>query len=548
MLSDSILGKINTLWGQSACFRLCSVVLSFFSRAWSGSFVRKALRRLAGLGASDSDKKQERGAERSTDKNTARKASALKVRDGAVHCMLERVSLAVLRAAEVLEKRFAPAESTSLFAKAASSSALFKPGRVSGIVFLIMFCVPHSAWRNWYALAAAAVLFVSVVFLSAAGKRPVVTAADLGLPTFVFAVCCLVSLLCSEAVYDSVRVLGFFAAAFMFMWSAAAGVRDRDALKELLGWIYAAVMTVSLLGIAQKIAGVAANASQTDLALNPGLGRVYSSLENPNNFAEFLVMFAPLCAVLAASARTSMRKLALAAGLVLPVAALLLTYSRSGWLSAALTIVIFVYFTKRRILPLLCVLALVAVPLLPSGVLLRLSNMFNPADTSADYRIRIWETTIRLLADQRRFITGIGPGTATLAAQIDLFADEYVLSGIVHSQMLYLELVTEFGILGAVSALLMFAVPAVRSAFVIKRLGTDRLETRVLAACAASVFGMALFGLFEYIWFYPRILFGSFILLGIMRAALRMAEAEETAAVADPRPAKTGILVSEARS
>ena len=152
--------------------------------------------------------------------------------------------------------------------------------------------------------------------------------------------------------------------------------------------------------------------------------------------------------------------------------------------------------------------------------------MFNPADTSADYRIRIWETSLRLLADQRRFLTGIGPGTATLAAQIDLFADEYVLSGIVHSQMLYLELVMEFGIVGAVSALLSFAVPTVRAAFVIKRLGTERLETRVLAACAASVFGMSLFGLFEYIWFYPRILFGSFLLLGILRAATRIAEAE----------------------
>ena len=501
MLSDSILGKVNTCWEQSACYRLCSAVLLFFSRAWSGSLLRKLLYLLAGFA-------------RHTENSVLRRA-------------FRRASEAVLSAVRALENKLAPARQNSLFVSAASGSVFSKPGRITGAVFLVVFCVPHSAWRNWYGLAAAAILFAAVVFLSAAGKRPVVTLSDLGLPIVVFAVSCVISLLCSEAVYDSLRVLAFFAAAFMFMWAASAGIGDRDALKELLAWIYAAVMIVSLLGIAQKIAGVAVNASQTDLALNPGLGRVYSSLENPNNLAEFLVMFSPLCAVFASSARTSGRRLALAVGLVFPIAALLLTYSRSGWLSAALTVIIFVYFTKRSILPLLLVLGLVAIPFLPSGVLLRLSNMFNPADTSADYRIRIWETSLRLLADQRRFLTGIGPGTATLAAQIELFADEYVLSGIVHSQMLYLELVIEFGILGLVSALLTFAAPTVRAAFVMKRLGTGSLETRVLAACVASMLGMALFGLFEYIWFYPRILFGSFLLLGILRAAMRIAETND---------------------
>ena len=502
MLSDSVLGKIDRVWGQSACFKLCSAVLSFFSRVWSSSFLRKALYRLAGPGRPD---------------NGAREGGAANLRTAG----------ASVAAAKDAVYGAANAYDSSAFVRVASGSALFRPGRISGIVFLVMFCIPHAAWRNWYALGAAAVLFVSVIILSSAGKRPHLAAADLGRPIIVFGICCVISLLCSEAVFDSLRVLAFFASAFMFMWSAASGIGDKEALKEYLAWIYAAVMIVSLLGIAQKIAGVAVNASQTDLALNPGLGRVYSSLENPNNLAEFLVMFSPLCAVFASFGRTPVRRLVLAAGLVLPVAALLLTYSRSGWLSAALTVVVFVYFTKRRILPLIILLGLLAVPLLPSGVLLRLSNMFNMSDTSADYRLRIWETTVRLLSDQRRFITGIGPGTATLAAQIEYFADEYVLSGIVHSQMLYLELIVEFGLLGAVCALLSFAVPAVRAAFVLKRADAAGLPARVLAACISSMAGMALFGLFEYTWFYPRILFGSFLLLGIMKAATRMAEAQQ---------------------
>ncbi|MBQ2311058.1 MAG: hypothetical protein II185_00710, partial [Firmicutes bacterium] len=61
MLSDSILGKIDRVWGQSACFKLCSAVLSFFSGAWSGSFLRKVLYRLAGLGRTDNGARKSGG-------------------------------------------------------------------------------------------------------------------------------------------------------------------------------------------------------------------------------------------------------------------------------------------------------------------------------------------------------------------------------------------------------------------------------------------------------------------------------------------------------
>ena len=163
-----------------------------------------------------------------------------------------------------------------------------------------------------------------------------------------------------------------------------------------------------------------------------------------------------------------------------------MTYSRSGWLSAALAVLVYTCLTNRRLLPVIIVLAIAALPFLPAGVLLRLSNLFNPADTSADYRVRIWETVVRLLSDQRRLISGIGLGPSTLARQIDLFADDYVLSGIVHSQTLYLELPLETGLLGTLSCLLMLGTAGVRSVRASVR-GTDMYKKRVLAACAASL-------------------------------------------------------------
>jgi len=402
-----------------------------------------------------------------------------------------------------------------------------------GAFICLMFCVPHSSWRNQYALAAAALFFVLLVICvpdrKAEGGLSVkegfnkVLPSDLGLPVLLFCISLLASLLFTQDLADSLRVLAFFASALIIMWSAAAVLGDRNRLYALLCWIYAAVLITSLFAVFQRISGVEASASQTDLLLNSGLpGRVYSTLENPNNYAEFLVLFTPLCTGAALNAKKASARLLMSLGLIFPLTALVMTYSRSGWLSAALTLVIFVYFTKRSLLPWLLVLSILALPFLPSGVVIRLSNLFNTADTSADYRLRIWQTSFRLLSDQGRWLTGIGLGPSTLAKQIELFADDYVLAGIVHSQMLYIELFVETGLLGFVSFIWMMISETAGAA---KRIFSceDRLLKTVLSACAASFAGMALFGIFEYLWFYPRVLFAFFLLLGIMKAAAAMA-------------------------
>ena len=414
---------------------------------------------------------------------------------------------------------FRPAAQSSAIFRACGRTRLLRFDVLFGAFTCFMFCVPHPLWHNQLALAAAIALFALVFFLAAAGKRSLLLPSEFGLPAFLFVIALCVSLLFSLDAGDSLRVLGFFAAAFLLMWTAGSALDSGKALKSYLGWVYAAVLVTSLYALLQRAGGLAVDASQIDMLLNPGVpGRVYSTLDNPNNYAEFLVLFTPLCAVLAQSAEKALSRLLLALGLLLPIAALLMTYSRSGWLSAALTVLIFVYFTDRRLVPWLFVLAVLALPFLPASVLVRLSNLFNTTDSSADYRLRIWQTAAKLLGDQNRWITGIGLGPSTLAKQIALFADDYVLAGIVHSQMLYIELLLETGLLGLVSGLWMMADSVSSAAGRIKKT-EDPLVRGTLAACAGSFAGMALFGIFEYIWFYPRVLFGFFLLLGVMKAA-----------------------------
>ena len=498
MLSASILGKAYSFWLCSRCFALFSAAVSFFARAWKGSLLRKLFVRHSRLGAF--------------------------YEYSAVCRLFCGLRSAVLSSVAGVLKHFSSARSGSLSARLAAGSGILSFDTLFGLFFLLMYAVPHSLWNNRLLLAGAVVLFVYTVFRAASGRvRPLKKRGE-GLCFLLFAASLVISLIPSLDRTDSLRVLCFFAAAFMLMRCAQGQAEDEVSLRKLLGWIYAAVLLLSVFAILQRLAGVQNSASQTDLLLYAGLpGRVFSSLENPNNFAEFLVIFTPLCAAFAAGAKKELHKVLLAAGLVLPCAAMIMTYSRSGWLSAALAVLVYAYLTNRRLLPLIIVLAIAALPFLPSGVLLRLSNLFNPADTSADYRVRIWSSVVSLLSDQRRFISGIGLGPATLAQQIWLFADDYVLSGIVHSQTLYLEFPLETGLWGTVSCLLMLGTSSVRAVCTSVRC-RDAYNKRVLAACAASVAGMALFGIFEYIWFYPRILAAFFILFGIMRGALRSSE------------------------
>lgn len=96
-------------------------------------------------------------------------------------------------------------------------------------------------------------------------------------------------------------------AAFIFTYVIAADISDEKRLVKLLAFIYAAVILTSLYAIIQRKFGlVYVSASFTDLKLNTGIpSRVTSTLDNPNNFSEFLVLFMPLCAAFAGTRKSS---------------------------------------------------------------------------------------------------------------------------------------------------------------------------------------------------------------------------------------------------
>lgn len=78
--------------------------------------------------------------------------------------------------------------------------------------------------------------------------------------------------------------------------------------------------------------------------------------------------------------------------------------------------------------------------------------------------------------------------------------------GVYHTQMLYMELFIETGALGFVSFMWLMLRSVKDAAFSLVHCAGR--ETRgALVGCCASFIGIAVASIFEYIWFYPRVLF-----------------------------------------
>ena len=425
----------------------------------------------------------------------------------------------------------APAWKGSLIVRLCRGSFILNFEFLLGAFICAMFIMPHSYWNNGYAIVAAIGFLTLYLILVGSGKRKLMYPDKLGFPFMLFAIALVLSLLFSQNRSDSMRILLFFAAAFIFTYVIAADMRDAKQLFKLLAFIYAAVIVTAVYAIIQrKFNHVYANASLSELKINSGIqSRVTSTLDNPNNYAEFLVLFMPLCAAFAGTRKNQLSCVALLIGLVSPAAALIMTYSRSGWISLMLAALIYVWLRNKKLIPLFIALALLAIPFLPSTIVTRLTTIVTSflgssghIDSSAQYRFQLWESVGYMIRDYG--VNGIGLGPASFASLSPLYD---TVDGAVHTQSQYFELILETGILGFVS--FMWLILRCIKDSVIARRRADGLVRALLIACTAAFVGIAFSCIVEYLWFYPRVLFAYFILLGITFAAIFM---ENTEAVA----------------
>lgn len=243
-------------------------------------------------------------------------------------------------------------------------------------------------------------LLILGIALVATGFSPVPTAAAKGL----------LKLLSYLGVYALMRQLLASAPAW---W-------DR-----IVAALLAGELVTSVIGLRQLYGDTSELARWADPnSVADGTVRIYSTLENPNLLAGYLLVVLPLALAAVLRWRQPARRLFALAALALGLAALVLTYSRGAWMglvaaAAVVGLLLALRFTQRwpplwrRLMPLLllgggaALLAVLVWQVEPLRVRV-LSLLAGRGDSSNNFRINVWLAALDMI--QARPWIGIGPG------------------------------------------------------------------------------------------------------------------------------------------
>ena len=264
-----------------------------------------------------------------------------------------------------------------------------------------------------------------------------------------------------------------------------------------------------------------------------GTVRIYSTLENPNLLAGYLLPVLPLALVALLSWPGRARKLFALTALVLGISALVLTYSRGAWMglvaeAAVILLLLAVRATRawpllwRRLLPLLLLLggAALLVVLVTQVEPLRVRVMSLVAgrqDSSNNFRINVWLAALDMV--QARPWLGIGPGNDAFNQIYPLFQQPKFNALSAYS--IPLELAVEAGIPGLLAGIGLL-LASLRSATSLWR--SDSCFSLPALAAIAVIVGLTVQGLTDTIFFRPEVQLSGWFCIATLAAGASRAE------------------------
>ena len=328
----------------------------------------------------------------------------------------------------------------------------------------------------------------------------------------------------SLSTHLSMRFFFFHLTGFLLVLVLVSSVRRYEQLQLVVALAVLGISVAALYGCYQGYVGVEVVPSQQDMTLNADMpGRVYSFFDNPNNFAEQLVMLLPLDLALFLNSHWRGKVFSLFS-LCAGVAAIGFTYSRSGWIGLALAVVVFLALLDWRFVPLILLVGLAAIPFLPETIYNRILTIGNTRDTSTRYRFEIYQTTKNLMEDY--WARGVGLGSDVMKKVFQTYPTIFDGSYPIHTHNNYLQMWGETGILGLLAflALLLWQLKSGVKAFCA---AADVRLRRLLAAAIGGFCGILVIGLAEYTWFYPRNMFTWWFLFGVIAACVKLAHLQK---------------------
>jgi putative inorganic carbon (HCO3(-)) transporter len=276
-------------------------------------------------------------------------------------------------------------------------------------------------------------------------------------------------------------------------------VRSVEQVKRLIWVMLGSAALVSLYGFHQYFFGAKVSAAEwVDGEQFPDIKmRVFSTLENPNLLAGFLVTMMAVAAGMGYKSNAAKSKMLLFSLVAMFGGCLLLTYSRGAWLSVLAIIGMYGFLCNRKIFWLLLLFPIAAL-FAHDALLERIMSIMNPTDTSSTLRIALWESTIAMIADKP--LLGIGWGAYWMVyPEYDFFINN-PNTKILHAHNMYLNIAAEIGIPGLIAFVTMM-VGHVRLALASIGKTAPKWSSGVMLGIVGAICGLIVNGFTDYVLF-----------------------------------------------
>lgn len=397
-----------------------------------------------------------------------------------------------------------------------------------GWLMLLFLVIPYEQWSNSYSFAGFLLCFLLAV---AAGMRQRDFRLDLSfLGPWLVAFFGMILVAWPLSAYPalSTRFLVFYLTCILCVLVVGNTVRHEGHLLRLLSFTSLALLIVSLYGIVQRIQGVEVNPSYVDMDLNEGMpGRVFGFFENPNAFAEVLLLLIPVAiAYLLCTKSWGGRLLGLVSAGTGCVA-ISMTYSRASWVGLVLAAAVFVILWNRKLIPVGILAGLVILAVLPDTVFNRVLTIFNTSDSSTNSRFPLYRAAGEFL--QQRPILGAGLGTDAVRQAVNDLNLFHGKDHFVHCHNIYLQVWCETGLLGLLTFVGGILWTFKQGCRAVSRGTCGQVTRMAIIGSVAGLMGTMLCGMADYIWNYPRVMLIFWFVCALALAGLRLAAKEADA-------------------
>jgi O-antigen ligase len=290
----------------------------------------------------------------------------------------------------------------------------------------------------------------------------------------------------------------------LYSYTIFNSLADTEAINLLHKLVFKVSLIVFIFGIIQYFnPGFAMPSKWVDAGEYNLSKRIYSTFFNPNVFGFYINLIILLTIDKLDFNKINLNCLVIISGLI----CLILTFSRTSWISLIAALIVVSIFDKKYIKYAL----MISILIFGTDALLGIGRA-NPLkaveDSSFLYRFEVWKTCIEIIKDN--FVTGIGFGT--LFKHVGDYSI-VVSNKIEHSHNLYLQIFTETGILGF--SLFFSLIFTILKKFIIK-LYSEKNKTWITPL---AIFVMTMIhGLVDSVALTPQIMMILAIYAGTLRA------------------------------